>query len=196
MDKILKDDRFTHIFKDPKFRRIPKNERKVKIDKRFQCMFEDKKFAVNFTVDKRGKPSVQSSGENLRKYYNISDSEDDDISLNTDSKKVRKTIKKNKIKNRNEVNNKLKEEENLLVKSSDEEKESDNEDNDESVLFNDELGIVRENENIKISHDIKKKLRDLSVDYARGEGLLISDSSSDEESLYNSGKIILFHTNF
>jgi hypothetical protein len=33
-----------------------------------------------------------------------------------------------------------------------------------------------------VADSIKKKLRDLTVDYARGEGLLFSDSSSDEES--------------
>lgn len=33
-----------------------------------------------------------------------------------------------------------------------------------------------------MADSIKKKLRDLTVDYARGEGVLFSDSSSDEES--------------
>lgn len=32
----------------------------------------------------------------------------------------------------------------------------------------------------KVSHDIKKKLKDLNVDYARGEGNLLSESSSDD----------------
>ncbi|PNF17007.1 hypothetical protein B7P43_G02741, partial [Cryptotermes secundus] len=33
-----------------------------------------------------------------------------------------------------------------------------------------------------LADSVKKKLRDLTVDYARGEGVLFSDSSSDEES--------------
>ena len=37
-------------------------------------------------------------------------------------------------------------------------------------------------ENELMPDSIKKKMRDLTVDYARGEGLLFSDSSSDEES--------------
>lgn len=37
-------------------------------------------------------------------------------------------------------------------------------------------------ENECVADSIKKKLRDLTVDYARGEGLLFSDSSSDDES--------------
>lgn len=37
-------------------------------------------------------------------------------------------------------------------------------------------------ENECVADSIKKKLRDLTVDYARGEGLLFSESSSDDES--------------
>ena len=37
-------------------------------------------------------------------------------------------------------------------------------------------------ENDCVADNIKKKLKDLTVDYARGEGLLFSDSSSDDES--------------
>lgn len=38
-------------------------------------------------------------------------------------------------------------------------------------------------ENECVADSTKKKLRDLTVDYARGEGLLFSESSSDDESL-------------
>lgn len=33
----------------------------------------------------------------------------------------------------------------------------------------------------KLEPEVKKKLRDLTVDYARGEGVLLSDSSSEED---------------
>jgi len=46
-------------------------------------------------------------------------------------------------------------------------------------------------ENECVPDSIKKKLRDLTVDYARGEGLLFSDSSSDDESL-ETGLIHIF----
>jgi len=46
-------------------------------------------------------------------------------------------------------------------------------------------------ENECVPDSIKKKLRDLTVDYARGEGLLFSDSSSDDESL-ETGLIYIF----
>ncbi len=34
----------------------------------------------------------------------------------------------------------------------------------------------------EVADDVKTKLRDLSVDYARGEGWLFSESSSDDDS--------------
>jgi len=46
-------------------------------------------------------------------------------------------------------------------------------------------------ENECVPDSIKKKLRDLTVDYARGEGLLFSGSSSDDESL-ETGLIHIF----
>ncbi|EFN79998.1 ESF1 homolog [Harpegnathos saltator] len=40
----------------------------------------------------------------------------------------------------------------------------------------------RKNENSKLTSEVKKRLKDLSVNYARGEGVLLTDSSSEEES--------------
>lgn len=77
MDKISKDDRFNKISKDPRFKTMPKKERKVKIDKRFKDMFSNKKFKLKYSVDKRGRPVQSTTNENFRKYYDISDSEDD-----------------------------------------------------------------------------------------------------------------------
>lgn len=202
MDDMLKDKRFAHIAKDPKFRRIPKNERKVKIDKRFQSMFKDKKFAVKYTVDKRGRPVNQSSSENLRKYYELSSSEDDSENENSatskalkqKSKKEKKSKKDKKPKEENDTdesydgnfssNGSL-----LLVKpptdvGSDEESnvDSDSEIDDEDVKKNEEqLKVSMKNEK-KLDKVVKDKLHDLSVDYARGEGVLLTDSSSEEES--------------
>ena len=77
MDDMLKDSRFAHISHDPRFRRIPKRERKVRIDKRFQSMFKDKQFRVDYTVDKRGRPVSATSREDLKKYYELSSSEEE-----------------------------------------------------------------------------------------------------------------------
>ncbi len=86
------DERFKHIGKDPRFRQMGRKERKVRIDKRFQAMFTDKKFKVKYTVDKRGRPVQTSTSENLRKFYDLSDSEGSD----EDQSKAKKTKAKAK----------------------------------------------------------------------------------------------------
>ncbi|XP_064624049.1 ESF1 homolog isoform X2 [Lineus longissimus] len=78
MDQVKKDARFAHIGKDPRFHNLPSRERKVKIDKRFKSMFEDKKFKLKYSVDKRGRPINTSTNENLRKFYELSDSNSED----------------------------------------------------------------------------------------------------------------------
>ncbi|KAK2578060.1 hypothetical protein KPH14_008475 [Odynerus spinipes] len=209
MDDTIADKRFAHIAKDPKFRRIPKIERKVKIDKRFQSMFKDKKFSVKYTVDKRGRPTNQTSMENLRKYYELSDSEDESTSeTDVKTKKVPKkeVLKTNKKKLNNQIiKDTIKKEEdsdsdecisshgNLLrikpkedtdqSSDRDTEKSSDAHDSDVDLKKNEEqLHIKKKDENTKLTDQVKQKLHDLSVNYARGEGVLLTDSSSDEES--------------
>lgn len=205
MEEMLKDKRFAHVAKDPKFRRIPKSERKVKIDKRFQSMFSDKRFSLKYTVDKRGRPVNQTSSENLKKYYDISSSEEDDSSNEKfspeDQKSKKKKTKKKNIKGQNkEVSTETETEENcgenyssngsllLIKKQSDlvsnyEENDSDKGAGDELNTESnaDQLKVKRPNDR-KLDDKVKKKLRDLTVDYARGEGVLLSDSSSGEES--------------
>ena len=41
-------------------------------------MFTDKRFKLKFSVDKRGRPEAQTSGENLKKFYELEDSDDDE----------------------------------------------------------------------------------------------------------------------
>ncbi|XP_031835837.1 ESF1 homolog isoform X2 [Nomia melanderi] len=243
MDALLNDTRFAFIAKDPKFKRIPKTERKVKIDKRFQGMFKDKKFAVQYTIDKRGRPISQTSSENLKKYYDLSSSDEEEEEEEEEvEKEINKTAlvkkkekaekekskkKKNKNKSlqnlkskdinyeKNDMNNKDADENSdssdncyssngeLLrikpkesVKDSEESKESESESesesNDESISNENtlkadleeskkQLYIKKENESNKLSDKVKNKLRDLSVNYARGEGVLMTDSSSDDD---------------
>ncbi|XP_070171062.1 ESF1 homolog [Polyergus mexicanus] len=226
MDEMLKDARFAHIAKDPKFRRIPKAERKVKIDHRFKDMFKDKKFTVKYTIDKRGRPINQTTTENLRKYYDLSSSEDEDASTPSTNKEDDKTkeIKKDTIKKAKSKKMSMKKVEPSLVKDSlDEESEnnqsddncitnnrdllrikpkekcSDDESNNKSLDNNEtesvqkgfseldfdeneeQLHIRRGNESGRLTSEIKERLKDLSVNYARGEGVLLTDSSSEEE---------------
>ncbi|KAL6439398.1 hypothetical protein ACFW04_003916 [Cataglyphis niger] len=228
MDEMLKDARFAHIAKDPKFRRIPKAERKVKIDHRFKDMFKDKKFTVKYTIDKRGRPINQTTTENLRKYYDLSSSEDEDASMPSTNKKddktkeIKDTIKKAKGKKKSikkiesiSVKDPLNEEseddqsnDNCTTSNRDlprikpKEKCSDDESNNESLDNNEieqtesiqkeffqldcdenekQLHTRRENESGRLTSEIKERLKDLSVNYARGEGVLLTDSSSEEE---------------
>ncbi|XP_029157183.1 ESF1 homolog [Nylanderia fulva] len=182
MDEMLKDARFAHIAKDPKFRRIPKAERKVKIDHRFKDMFKDKKFTVKYTVDKRGRPVNQTTTENLRKYYDLSSSEDEAASI---SCTIKEDGKKKEVKD-----NSKKAKEKCSNDESDNESSDDNENESVQKGFSKldfdenekQLHKRRGNESNKLTNNIKERLKDLSVNYARGEGVLLTDSSSEEES--------------
>lgn len=85
------DQRFLRVQKDPRFWEMPEREHKIKIDKRFQSMFHEKRFKVKYTVDKRGRPINHTSTEDLRRFYKVSDSEEEQ------EEKMKKT--KKKVKN-------------------------------------------------------------------------------------------------
>lgn len=196
------DDRFTHLHSDPRFRATPKSVRKVKIDKRFQSLFTDKKFQLKYSVDKRGKPVNQSNIENFKKYYELSSEEDssegepDEDEQNDNelhSKTSASDISTNETKRKSTSPNKS-----LLNKwkvSSSKEAENDSEEEQEiSDMFikqekpkTDEKNSLDLNkadkiEKARMTDEIKMKLRDRNIDYARGVGTLLSDSSSEEES--------------
>lgn len=82
------DDRFSKVKKDPRFWEMPNRERKVKIDERFQSMFHDQRFKLKYTVDKRGRPVNHTTTEDLKRFYKLSDSEEeDDKTENTEKEK-------------------------------------------------------------------------------------------------------------
>lgn len=85
------DERFLRVQKDPRFWEMPEREHKIKIDKRFKSMFSDKRFKVKYTVDKRGRPINHTSTEDLKCFYKVSDSEEEE---ETEKKKNRVTEKK------------------------------------------------------------------------------------------------------
>ncbi|XP_023574314.1 ESF1 homolog [Octodon degus] len=93
--EIMSDQRFRRVSKDPRFWEMPEKDRKVKIDKRFRAMFHDKKFKLNYAVDKRGRPITHSTTEDLKRFYDLSDS-DSDLS-DEDSK----ALNQQKIKKKN-----------------------------------------------------------------------------------------------
>lgn len=174
MGDILKDSRFAKYLNDPRYRQIPKHERKVKIDKRFQSMFNDSKFKVKYTVDKRGRPVNETSTENLRKYYELeeseesSDSEDEEVQEETGAEVQKDEATPGRFVKR---------------------PQSDDEQNDDA-------GPKFENDKLmrgKLNPKTKQRLLDLDIDYARGEGVLLTDSSSDEESSEEEGESEVEH---
>nr|XP_020022216.1 ESF1 homolog isoform X2 [Castor canadensis] len=98
--EIMSDQRFRRVSKDPRFWEIPEKDRKVKIDKRFRAMFHDKKFKLSYAVDKRGRPINHSTTEDLKRFYELSDS-DSDLSDEDDT-----VLDQNKTQTKNEKNSK------------------------------------------------------------------------------------------
>lgn len=156
--QIWKDERFAHLVNDPRFKGIPRAEKKVKIDKRFQSMFDDERFNVKQTVDKYGRKVKQGNSDELRKYYDVESSGEEDEDGDGDPEEV------------------------------EEEKGSDGEESDgqkqSSGAESDSEGpeLNEEEKAMYMAGDVKSKLKDLEVDYARGEGAIASDSSSDDDS--------------
>lgn len=178
MGDAINDARFSHIANDPRFKSIPRSQRKVKIDKRFKAMFEDKRFKTKYTVDKRGRPTPKTSNEDLERFYDLSsgssDSEDSD---DVDDDKNDVASLKNKSKPKLDA-----------VLQDGESDDTTSDDSGDEVQSTSETKLVEDNEGSVRSDDeelndkIRSKLRDVSVDYARGEGAILTDSSSDEES--------------
>ncbi|XP_005380943.1 PREDICTED: ESF1 homolog [Chinchilla lanigera] len=103
--EIMSDQRFRRVSKDPRFWEMPEKDRKVKIDKRFRAMFHDKKFKLNYAVDKRGRPINHSTTEDLKRFYDLSDS-DSDLS-DEDSKALnQQKIKKKNHQTKKEIDSK------------------------------------------------------------------------------------------
>nr|SVE74054.1 EOG090X0289 [Daphnia barbata] len=165
MDSALNDKRFANIGKDPRFRRVPASTRKVVVDKRFNAMFNDRQFKLKYTVDKRGKPTNLTSTEQLKDFYEIESegdsNEDADVEdANSDDEKEieiqdHKTLKEASESSKHAQKNK-------------------------SKILNG-FQVSETKPAVELTDAIKEKLQDMNVDYARGEGVLFSDSSSSEE---------------
>ena len=152
MDPILNDKRFAKLATDKKFRSVGKKHKKVEIDKRFGALFTNKNFVSKCTVDKRGRPKNLSAKESYEKFYQL----EDDSSSDDDQE---------------------------------EDEDKDNQEEEDEVSDNEEKESEEEKEEERkpvskadINKKIKSKLLSNDVDYARGEGNLYSDSSSEEDS--------------
>ncbi|XP_036100287.1 ESF1 homolog [Molossus molossus] len=123
--ELMSDQRFKQITKDPRFWEMPEKDRKIKIDKRFRAMFHDKKFKLNYAVDKRGRPINHSTTEDLKRFYDLSDS-DSDLSGEDNKALNQKKIKKKKQKSEIELKNLKKENKKIYQKDSGNKNDVDN----------------------------------------------------------------------
>lgn len=155
---IWRDARFQHLLADPRFRGVPKVQRKVKIDKRFQGMFTDDKFKVKYTVDKYGRPVNKTNAEDLRKYYELDENEESD----SDEEKEKEQQEK--------------------VEQSEEQQERRAEELAIADLEGNDALEASDDSSDELPQNLRERLTNPDVDYARGEGRLMTDSSSDEDS--------------
>ncbi|XP_069810493.1 ESF1 homolog [Dendropsophus ebraccatus] len=94
---LTSDQRFSQVTKDPRFWEMPEKEKKIKIDKRFRAMFHDKKFNLKYSVDKRGRPVNHNTTEDLKRYYDLSESEEEaETAVQTKKEKKKKAKQKPK----------------------------------------------------------------------------------------------------
>merc|ERR1719186_454178 len=152
-------------------------------------MFEDERFVSKCAVDKRGRPTNYTSKENYKKYYHLKDSDESDSESETEDK-IEEPTNKNESDQDSTEGDFSKTPEVQTATSEDEEDDDDQSDKDSDQSSDEDKD--EENQSQSTSHirdefdpKLKSKLRDMNVDYARGEAALYSsddDSSSEEES--------------
>ncbi len=183
-----KDERWSAFATDPKFRPVPRKERKVAIDDRFKSMFSDKRFVNKVKVDKRGRPTKhRSTKEDYKRYYRMQDEQDSDDDDDDDSDNDSGSDGDSSEDERNSMR-KLGTKPEVFTASSNDSSEIEFPHEDEQQQQQQDEVAEHANEDSdgesgdkKLDTKLKGKLKDLSVNYARGEGNL-ADSSSSEES--------------
>ncbi|XP_047502527.1 ESF1 homolog isoform X2 [Penaeus chinensis] len=188
MEEVLADPRFAHVASDLRLRYMPKDEHKVKLDSRFSSVLTDDKFYEKYTMDPRGRKGNYSTKEDLLRFYRMSSDEessdeekassaDEDESIGEAEKvevesqgEQKKNEKKDSTKKIQKAKVDLKKKE---VRKEKWESVEDEEEEERRDRTNKEVA--------KIPKDLREKLQDLDMDYARGE-LFFSDDSSDDDS--------------
>ncbi|KAM8947515.1 ESF1 homolog isoform 2-T2 [Pelodytes ibericus] len=192
------DSRFSRVTKDPRFWEMPEKETKIKIDKRFQSMFHDKKFNLKYTVDKRGRPMNHSTTEDLKRFYDLSDTDEETpTSTKSGKQRVKTKLKKkldsdpNKKKtkpqvddecNKSDVNQNVKEKVGKLTKAIAKEKAG-------PLKAKQELDVVFSPKTSKKSVNQGTKLQAPSESEEDESGSNGEDDSDDEDSSQASNKV-------
>ncbi|XP_017372939.1 ESF1 homolog [Cebus imitator] len=189
--EIMSDQRFRRVAKDPRFWEMPEKDRKVKIDKRFRAMFHDKKFKLNYAVDKRGRPINHSTTEDLKRFYDLSDSDsnlsdEDSKALNQKKIKKKKTPTKKEVDSKNLVEEK-KEKTNANQKGSENKTDLDNSEGIKKMQtsckskIDSSISLKKDSkEFIQKSMKEKKNIVQHTTDSSRKEKQRILDSSTSE----------------
>ncbi|XP_016124866.1 ESF1 homolog [Sinocyclocheilus grahami] len=196
------DDRFSKVQKDPRFWEMPSRERKVKIDKRFKSMFHDKRFKLTYTVDKRGRPVNQTSTEDLKRFYKLSDSEQSDEEEENEQtekpkreKKGKKADEEPRVEDEEESDESEEEEEAEKILKPKEAKQTkeplvkgvrvfEEDEDEESGVEEDEEEGPSEDEDEEADEDDESESGedgDSGPDLARGKGNIETSSDEDED---------------
>ena len=187
--KLKIDPRFQHVFKDKRFdnrnigkdkrgRPIPSHASKESYEQfyRLDSSGEDSETeersetlsvkSLKSKVEKMAQAKEQKQNITKRKASMDSDASGDEIS----AKKIRQMMKKGTHKQKGKE---LKSNKDCAQRDSSEPEDvhSDTMENNQTVHKSNQKEVA-----------VREKLHDLNVDYARGEGVLASDSSSEEES--------------
>lgn len=187
----MSDQRFKRVTKDPRFWEMPEKDRKVKIDKRFRAMFHDKKFKLNYAVDKRGRPISHSTTEDLKRFYDLSDSDSDlsgeDNKALNQKKMKKKKPQKNKIESKNLVEEKKKETKKINQKDSGNKNDLDNSDKIQKMKnsckpekVDSKISPEKDSEFIPKSAKGEKRYVQLNTDSCPKERLRTIDSGTSE----------------
>ncbi|ROT67777.1 putative ESF1-like [Penaeus vannamei] len=191
MKEVLADPRFSHVASDLRLRHMPKDEHKVKLDSRFSSVLTDDKFYEKYTMDPRGRKGNYSTKEDLLRFYRMSSDEESSdeeeaSSADDDEDESTEEVEKNveaESKRKQKVDNKKDSEKKIQKAKDDLKKKEVRKEKRESVK--DEEEAERRDRTAKelaeIPDDLREKLQDLDMDYARGE-LFFSDDSSDDDS--------------
>uniref|UniRef100_A0A182JSN5 Uncharacterized protein n=1 Tax=Anopheles christyi TaxID=43041 RepID=A0A182JSN5_9DIPT len=162
--KMWDDDRFAHLINNPRYHGIPKSKKKVTIDNRFKAMFEDERFNQKATMDKYGRKIKKTDSDMLRKFYHLESEEEEE--------------------NEEEVAREREREERAL------EGRAGSSDSESDIA--DGLQLTQKEKKAALSGKVKTRLNDKNVDFARGEGMLGSESSSDDDSDGDEGEEDVF----
>ncbi|KAJ9172625.1 hypothetical protein P3X46_015840 [Hevea brasiliensis] len=178
--KIIADPRFASVHSDPRFQKVPTQKSKVAIDSRFNRIFTDKNFASSSALlDKRGKPKKHKSESSLRHYYRIQEEEEKDNDDEREETEKETKIVSDEDDGGEEVGEESEKEEleklDLVAEESDSisqtegsesegEAESTTDEEDEEMLYEDDLPEV-EVENIPSIEDGTRRLAVVNMDW-------------------------------